>query len=174
MSLRRRSFAVTPPDMRVIIGIIALTMLITLLALGMAWRETGSIAMSWAIGVVAVIVPALLAVATLRRRIELVDDRLEVVAGLNRTSVPIAALDLAHARIADVGDRPENRVGIKMFGTSMPGYQAGHFRQIGGTRVFALVTGKQRVLVLPEHGGRLLMLSVERPQALLEALRAAA
>ena len=174
MSPRDRSFPVSPPDTRVAIGIIAFTLLICLLALGMAWRElAGSPMLEWVLAV-AVAAPLLFAVATWRRRVALVDGRLEVVAGLNRTTVPVASIDLANARIVDVGDRPENRVGFKVFGTAMPGYQAGHFRQVGGRRVFALVTGRQRVLVLPEHGGRLLMLSLEQPRALLDALRTAA
>lgn len=52
----------------------------------------------------------------------------------------------------------------------MPGYQAGHFRQVGGGKVFALVTDRRKVLALRENGGRLLLLSLAQPHALLDAL----
>ena len=86
--------------------------------------------------------------------------------------MPVDALQVDEARIVDLDANKEYRLGIKSFGTSMPGYHAGHFRQVGGRKVFALVTDKRRVLVLPERDGRLLMLSLEKPQALLDALQA--
>ena len=56
----------------------------------------------------------------------------------------------------------------------MPGYQAGHFRLRDRSRAFLLVTDRAKALLLPERGGRTLLLSAERPQTLLEALRAVA
>ena len=56
---------------------------------------------------------------------------------------------------------------------SLPGYQAGHFRlraKLG--KAFCLVTDTRRVLWLPMRDGKQqLLLSLERPQALLDALR---
>ena len=40
--------------------------------------------------------------------------------------------------------------------------------------MFALVTDKRRVLALRERGGRLLLLSLVQPQALLDAIRRSA
>jgi len=53
----------------------------------------------------------------------------------------------------------------------MPGFYSGHFRLQGGGKGFALVTDRTRVLALPVSDGSTLLLSLERPQVLLDALR---
>jgi hypothetical protein len=57
---------------------------------------------------------------------------------------------------------------------SVIGFAAGHFRlreKFG--KAFCLLTDRQRVLWLPLRDGKTqLLLSLERPQALLDALRA--
>ena len=57
-------------------------------------------------------------------------------------------------------------------GTSMPGYRAGHFRLRDRRRAFVLVTRREKLLALPERNGRMLLLSLKQPQALLDALGA--
>lgn len=117
---------------------------------------------------------SLLAVVVGRRRVVLEGGTLRVAAGLNGTRVAVSALDLYHARIVRLDEHPEYKPGIKTFGSAMPGYQAGHFRQAGGRKVFALLTDRDRVLALPERDGRLLLLSLDNPQSLLDALQRAA
>jgi len=58
---------------------------------------------------------------------------------------------------------------------SMPGFHAGHFRLRGDFgKAFCLLTQRDRVLWLPLRDGKQqFLLSLERPQALLDALRAA-
>lgn len=169
-----REFAVTPPDLRLPGLIFAIVLLICVGALAMGWRELqGSPALWWVL-TATFVAPALVLVGLLRRKVVLDGDTLRIVAGFNQARVPTASLLANEARIVDLGNHAEYRLGMKSFGTSMPGYQAGHFHQAGGRKVFALVTGKHRVLVLPERGGRLLMLSLEKPQALLDALQARA
>ncbi|TGQ61265.1 hypothetical protein EN855_033645, partial [Mesorhizobium sp. M1C.F.Ca.ET.212.01.1.1] len=65
------------------------------------------------------------------------------------------------------------RYGIrfKTNGYAMPGFYSGHFRLQGGGKGFALVTDRSRVLVLPVRDGSALLLSLDRPQVLLDALR---
>ena len=71
-------------------------------------------------------------------------------------------------------DAPTLRPLLNTFGTAMPGYSAGHFRLRDRSRGFLLLTDRRKVLALPERGGRTLLLSLERPQALLDALQAVA
>ncbi|HWS77442.1 MAG TPA: PH domain-containing protein [Thermomonas sp.] len=113
------------------------------------------------------------AIGLKRKRVGLEGDRLHVVAGLFSHTVAVGAIDLQRARIVDLAERTELRPAIKTFGMSLPGYQAGHFRlraKLG--KAFCLVTDTRRVLWLPLRDGKQqLLLSLEQPQALLEALR---
>jgi hypothetical protein len=114
-------------------------------------------------------------VLSLRRRgVSLDGDTLRVAAGLHSANAKIADLDLAKAAVADLNRARELRPFWQIFGTRIPGYYAGHFRLRDRRRVFALLTARDRVLVLPLRNGRLWLLSLERPQALLDALHKAA
>lgn len=115
---------------------------------------------------------ALLALAMRRRSVELRDGMLDVRATLFRKRVPVAALDLGRARVVDLAERTELRPWLKSNGMSVPGFHAGHFRLRGDFgKAFCLLTQRQRVLWLPLRGGKeQLLLSLERPQALLDAL----
>lgn len=117
----------------------------------------------------AMLLPLMLAILR-RRRVRLVGDELVVHAGINSTRVRREDLDPAHARVVDLAERTEFAPGIKLNGSALPGYQAGHFRRLDGQRSFALVTDRHRVLVLPQRDGRRLLLSLAQPQALLDAL----
>lgn len=166
-----REFAITRPDLR-FPGAIFIAVVLTLIAaLALGWHQLVGSPALWLVIAAALVAPVLILVAVFRRKVVLDGETLKVVAGLNQASVPTSALLVNEARIVDLGTSTQYRLGMKSFGTSMPGYHAGHFRQIGGKKVFALVTDKHRVLVLPERSGRLLMLSLEKPQALLDALQ---
>lgn len=169
MGTQARRFDVTAPDLRVPMLVLGFTVLVCIGALAMTWNALQGAARIWLV-LVALLAPVAIIVSIFRRRVELNDGALHIVAGLNSTRVALSDLLPAQARIVALDERPEDRVGIKTFGTAMPGYHAGHFRQIGGSKVFALVTDKRRVLVLPERSGRLLMLSLSQPQALLDAI----
>lgn len=165
-----RQFAITPPDLRMPALLFAIVLVSPLAALALGWRELRGTPALWLLLATTLIAPTLLWLAVFRRKVMIDGDTLHIVAGLNQTRVALSALLPQQARIIDLDTRPENRLGFKRFGTSMPGYHAGHFSQIGGNKVFALVTGKHGVLVLPERDGRLLMLSMEKPQAMLDAI----
>ena len=108
-----------------------------------------------------------------RRRIRMESGMLVVAATFYTSKTPVAALDLAHARIASLDEHTEFRPGLKSNGYSLPGFQAGHFRLRNRAKAFCLLTTQQRVLVLPKQDGSYLLLSPEQPQALLDALRTA-
>ena len=108
-----------------------------------------------------------------RRRITLGNGVLVVAATFYTRKTPIAALDLANARIASLEERTEFRPGMKTNGYALPGFQAGHFRLRNRAKAFCLLTTRQRVLILPQRDGAFLLLSPAQPQVLLDALRAA-
>lgn len=106
-----------------------------------------------------------------RRRITLQNGMLVVAATYYTRKTPVAALDLAHARIANLDEHTEFRPGLKTNGFGLPGFQAGHFRLRNRAKAFCLLTSQRRVLILPQQDGAFLLLSPEQPQALLDALR---
>lgn len=165
-----RDFAVNPPDMRMPAIVIGITVLVCTGAIAVTWPELAASRGLWWLVALALLAPAMIVAAVMRRRVRIEDGVLHVVAGLNQTRVPLSELAPDDARIVDLETHPELRPGIKTFGTAMPGYQAGHFRQVGGGKVFALVTDRRKVLALRENGGRLLLLSLAQPYALLDAL----
>ncbi len=168
-----REFAVTPPDLRLPGLILVAVLLACASALAFGWHEMQGRHALWAGLAATIIAPALVLAALFRRKVTFDGHTLYIVAGLNQTRVAAGMLSPGEARVVDLATNAEYRLGIKSFGTSMPGYHAGHFRQVRGRKVFALVTDKHRVLVLPERDSRLLMLSLDKPQALLDALHQA-
>lgn len=164
----RREFTIVPPDLRLIVLLPAISLLAALIGLGFAAREKPQV---WLFAIPIALAVVLIAWSVQRRRVALDGDLLAIAAGFNSARVRVADLDLAAARIADLADAPTLRPLLKTFGTAMPGYSAGHFRLRDRSRGFLLLTDRRKVLVLPERGGRTLLLSMERPQALLDALK---
>lgn len=170
-----RSFGVSPPPAHAWIFLAALGLALPLAIITALWVSGEPMQRSGFIPAL-VIVPAvfaLLSLAMQRRVVELRDGMLEVRVALFRQRVAVAQLDLDRARIVDLNERTELRPVIKTGGMSLPGFHAGRFRlrQKFG-RAFCLVTDRRRVLWLPLRDGKdQLLLSLEQPQALLEALR---
>jgi hypothetical protein len=106
-----------------------------------------------------------------RRRIGLHGRELQVTATLYRKRVPIDAMDLANARIVDLAEHTDLRPLFKTNGFGMPGFVAGHFRLRDLRKVFCLLTDRSRALALPLRDGTWLLLSPEKPQALLQRLQ---
>ncbi len=118
--------------------------------------------------VLAVAVPLL---ALRRRRIRLDGRELCVAATFYTRRISPDALDLDHARIVDLAERTELKPTLKTNGFTLPFFQAGHYRLRNRAKAFCLLTGRERVLALPQRDGRFVLLSPEKPQALLDALR---
>ncbi|CRX66993.1 PH domain-containing protein [Stenotrophomonas sp. BSUC-16] len=133
------------------------------------WFRMGGSA-AWSLLVIAVLGIGLGA-AFFRRRVELADNVLDVRSTMYRRRVPVAQLRLDQAEVVDLQRDPRYGIRFKTNGYAMPGFYSGHFRLQGGAKGFALVTNRARVLALPVRDGSTLLLSLDRPQALLEALR---
>lgn len=149
-----------------------------LLAMGFAFwfspeARTG-MSQAWPVLVLVPLLLAFLFFAMKRRSVELANGVLDVRAALFRERTPVADIDLERARLVDLAERTDLRPLLKTNGMSLPGFYAGRFRLRGKlAKAFCLVTDRRRVLWLPLHDGKQqLLLSLEQPQALLDALRA--
>ncbi|MDQ3038310.1 MAG: PH domain-containing protein [Pseudomonadota bacterium] len=172
-------FAVTPPPSKAIAVLVLLGGALPLLIIGgMLWfgkvdstNWTGLLPALFIMGLVL----GLSMLAMKRRSVALVGHTLDVRAALFRERTLVAEIDLQRARMVDLSERLDLRPAFKTLGMSLPGFQAGRFRlhdKLG--KAFCLVTERRRVLWLPLHNGQTqLLLSLERPQELLDALRAA-
>ena len=103
---------------------------------------------------------------------------LTIARGLLTHRTAVTDLDPAAARIIDLRERTELRPLVKVFGMRLPGMAMGHFRLHDRSPAFVLVTDRSRVLVLTEkpgtkRTGKTLLLSLQQPKALLDALHAA-
>ncbi|MDT3557795.1 PH domain-containing protein [Stenotrophomonas maltophilia group sp. msm1] len=137
-------------------------------ALSPPWFRMGGSA-AWSLLVIAVLGIGLGA-AFFRRRVELDDNVLDVRSTMYRRRVPVAQLRLDQAEVVDLQRDRRYGIRVKTNGYSVPGFYSGHFRLHGGGKGFALVTDRARVFALPVSDGSTLLLSVDRPQALLDAL----
>lgn len=106
-----------------------------------------------------------------RRRIAVEGRDLIVAAGFYSRRVAVDALDLAQARVIDLAEHTgyAPMLGINRFG--LPGFRAGHYLLRNRQRAFCLLTATDRVLLLSQRDGRLLLLSPDKPRELLERLR---
>ncbi|GAB2492510.1 PH domain-containing protein [Arenimonas alkanexedens] len=109
-----------------------------------------------------------------RREAAFDGGQLRVKATFYTRQSALADFDLAAARVVDLRERTELKPIIKTNGYALPGLSAGHFRLRDKRRAFVLITDPSRVLYLPHSDGRLWLLSLEHPQAVLDILRRAA
>ncbi len=116
---------------------------------------------------------ALLIPAIMVREVRFDGRELLVKATFHTRRKAVAELDLDAAEIVDLRERKDLRPLLRLFGFQLIGFQAGHFWTRTRRRVFALVTSGERVLALPERDGPVILVSVERPEQLLQSLRSA-
>jgi hypothetical protein len=153
-----------------LLGVVLPAAAVLALALGPAQRTP----MQWAGALPLLAMPVIglfMAWNFQHRRVRLSDAGLRLRALPWPRTVPLAEFDLEHAEIADLDSRRELRPFIKLIGTRLPGYQAGRFRLRDKRTAFVLLTDLRRVLVLPRRNGGVVLLSVQRPEALLQAMR---
>lgn len=105
-----------------------------------------------------------------RRRITLDGRELVIAATFYTRRVSVDALDLDKARVVDLAEHTgyAPMLGLNRFG--LPGLRAGHYLLRNRSRAFCLLTDRKRVLLLPQRDGRSVLLSPEKPQALLARL----
>ena len=87
-------------------------------------------------------------------------------------TVPVSSFDLERAEIVDLGKREDLVPRFKIAGTRLPGFRSGRFYLRDKRRASVFLTELRKVLVLPLRDGSVVLLSLQRPEALLAALRA--
>lgn len=163
-----RSFEVAPPDLRRAWLLPGAALLMGMLGITLGAREQPHVL--WLLGVLAA-ATALIHLSLSRRAVTLTGDLLHVSAGINDLRARTAEIDLDAAAVVDLEATPALRPLVKTFGTSMPGYQAGHFRLRDRGPAFLLLTGTRKALLLPLRNGKRILASVRQPEQLLQALR---
>jgi hypothetical protein len=108
-----------------------------------------------------------------RREASFDGRRLRVKATWYTRESPLSEFALDQARVVDLREHTQYKPRLKTNGYALPGLQAGHFWLKDRRRAFCLLTDTSRVLVLPHADGRLWLLSLEHPQAVLDILRRA-
>jgi uncharacterized membrane protein YtjA (UPF0391 family) len=163
-----REFEVTAPDVRLMMVVPIMMLLVG--GVGIAIAAASHAQVGWLILVLLLIVTLTILPAQ-RRRVELVDRTLSIAASLHTHRIDVGDLDLDQARVVDLGQHRKLRTMLTTWGTWIPGFQAGHYLLRDRSRAFLLLTDRKRVLLILERNGRKLLLSLEKPQALLDALR---
>jgi hypothetical protein len=128
--------------------------------------------------VVMLAIQGLIAVLTLgvvlpmwRREATFDGERLRVKATYYTRQALVSDFNLDQARAVDLREHTELKPLIKTNGMAMPGLLAGHFGLRDGRKAFCLVTDRSKVLALPHADGRIWLLGLEHPQAVLDILR---
>ncbi|AVQ06335.1 TPA: hypothetical protein HH295_09360 [Xanthomonas vasicola pv. zeae] len=106
-----------------------------------------------------------------RRSIRLDHDSLIVRSTFFTRRVPLRAIHLDNARIADLAEHTGFKPGLQLCGFGYPGFKSGYYRSKSANRGFYLLTQSTRVLILPLRENGLVVLSPEQPRQLLEDLR---
>jgi len=172
-----QDFAVVPPSKWAVITIVGLLLVLPVVGFLTAAMASGTYpthrAGYFALALLLVVAFTLLLMMR-RLSVSIGDGQLVVRATLYTLRLRLSELDLDAARIVDLREHREHLPRWKTNGFSVPGLLAGHFRGQGMSKQFVLLTDRSRVLLLPQRGGRLIVLSLEHPHEALKALRHAA
>ena len=164
----KREFPVVPPDARLVWLLPGFATLAVVI--GIALLATTQEPRAWLALPVAFASFAVLALLLRRIRVSLDAGLLTIAASINTHRVAVTDLDLTAARVIDLREHNEWKPLVKVFGTRLPGCSLGHFRLRDRSPAFVLLTDRARVLMLPEKSGKKLLLSLQQPQVLLDAL----
>ncbi len=168
-----KEFAVTPPGRMALVGIWLPTAIAIAVVIGTAVaqsQQTSPRALLMTLPFL-VLISLGIAWAARRRRIVLDNRELEITAALYRKRISVEALDLERARVLNLEEHTELRPAVKTNGFNLPGFAAGHYRMRNLSKAFCLVTDRTQVLALPQRDGPMILLSAEKPRALLDELR---
>lgn len=100
-------------------------------------------------------------------------EGLQIKGDMYGRNIPLADLDIDHARPVDLTRDREYQLVARTNGAGLPGYSAGWFRMRKGEKCLAFVTDRTHVLYVPTRTGYSVAMSVSDPEALLGELRKA-
>ena len=171
--MESKRFEIVPPGKQVlIIPLLAAVAVMVALALALnSQQKTPIPPVAYGFFVIVPVLVVLLALDMFRRDVALTDKGLRVRTLPWPRTIPLEEFDVDRAEIVDLASRPELMPGMKLMGARMPGYRAGLFRLRDKRQASVLLTDLHRVLVLPRRKGSVLLLSLQQPEALLQAMR---
>jgi hypothetical protein len=171
--METKRFEIVPPGKQVLlVPLLAATAVMAALAFALTSEQRTPLPTVAYLAFAAVpVLAALIALDMFRRDVALTDKGLRVRTLPWSWTIPLDQFELERAEIVDLAARPELMPGMKLIGARLPGYRAGLFRLRDKRRASVLLTDLQRVLLLPRRDGSVLMLSLQQPDALLQALR---
>lgn len=111
-------------------------------------------------------------VVIVNARVELGPAGIEFQAPWYGRTIPLAALRADEAEVVSLRGRSPHAFRTRTNGIGLPGLQVGWFRLVSGERALAFLTSRDRVAYVPTRDGYVLLLSLERPEELIAALRA--
>jgi len=85
--------------------------------------------------------------------------------------LPLSSLILEEARPADLKTEKDLRLAWRTNGIGLPGYSAGWFKLKNGEKALAAVTDPRKVAFIPTREGYAVLVSIEEPVLLVEALK---
>lgn len=104
-------------------------------------------------------------------RFEIGDQHLQIFYPKYGRSLNLSDLDLAAARVLDLGLEQAYKPALRTNGVGMFGFGAGWFRLKNGQKALLFVSDRHQVLCLPTRLDYVLMLSPQNPQVFLQALQ---
>ena len=131
----------------------------------------------WILGAVCIILVivfaalAYTAYSARNSRVEVSADSLRIVGDFWGRSIDFASLQLDNAAIIGLDLTSNYAPRRRTFGTAVPGYASGWFRLHNGEKALAYLTTRDSVVYIPTSLGYSLLLSADRPEQLLDALR---
>jgi len=106
-----------------------------------------------------------------RSHFELTDSALRLHGDVWGRTLPWDSLDLPAARVIDLRGEPAWQPKSRRLGTGLPGFLAGWFRLRNGEKALVYLTDRTRVLHIPTRSGYSILLSPQRPDAMLADMR---
>ncbi len=110
-------------------------------------------------------------VASRHTRFEVSPQGLRIRGDLYGRFIPLRDLLVERARPVDLTRNDELRPRWRTNGAGLPGYASGWFRLANGEKALLFVTDRRRVAYIPTSRGHSLLVSVERPDGFIDALR---
>ena len=102
-------------------------------------------------------------------RFEVTESGLKIAGNIYGRLLPFKMLKLEDAHPVNLKSQLEFKLKFGTSCTTMPGYRAGWFRSRRG-KMFAFITDPTHVLYIPTQNGYGVLISVNEPKAVLEAL----
>lgn len=173
-AVRKQEFPLVPLQSWIWAIPVALWAVLLLIAFGFgSHQQSPDNPVPWWVVVVfgTALAPAGLVSMLAHREACILSDRLVLSGGLFfARKLQVGELAMDQARVLDLGEHTVFKPMLQLGAFSLPGFNVGNYMLRNRRRAFCLLTSRERVLLLPLHNGKLVIVSPEKPRALLDAL----